>query len=152
MKKLLLIMVSALVILCGYCVIAQETAEADSAPIEFKAPVQIPANEINYVSEYRLIGDPNTFDGKKVRVVGYLKYEIANQYLYVSEDDYNHNITKNALWCNISPSLLKTKYENLKTLDGKYVVIEGVFNGLNSGHTDINSGAIEKVSLVREWK
>ncbi|MGN1318376.1 MAG: hypothetical protein ACI4VF_05115 [Lachnospirales bacterium] len=148
MKKFFVVLLSV-VILCGGCVFAgNETTTA----LEFKAPVQIPENEINYVSEYRLIGSPKDFDGKKVRVVGYLKYEISNQYLYVSKDDCDLNITKNALWCNISPIKLKTKYENLKALNGKYVVIEGTFNGLNSGHTDLYSGAIENITLVREWK
>ncbi len=152
MKKLIALFIAAITI-TGGCVFALgEETVVSLPPVEFKAEKQIPENEINYLSEYTLIACPEKYDGKKIRVVGILKLDTNNSALFVNMEDYRFNITKNALWCNINPSLLKTKITDVRKLNGKYVVIEGVYNGLNSGHTDLYSGAVENISLIKELK
>lgn len=145
MKKLIMCFVLACV-MCGTCfVVADEI-------IEYKAITQIPESDINYLSAYTLVASPKDYDGKKIRVVGKLRVAEGNNSLYVDTESYDLKITKNALWCNINPYTLKTNHNKIKELDGKFVMIEGVFNGLNTGHTNYYSGAIENISLIKEWK
>lgn len=149
MKKLFVFILAACFIFGGFNgVIADDSV---SGSIVYKSDSQILEKDINYVSEYALIGNPKEYDGKKVRLVGVLKYDINNSAIYVSSESLNMGITKNALWCSINPYTLKTNYVKLKELDGKFVMIEGVFNGLHTGHIDKYSGAVESISKIQLW-
>jgi hypothetical protein len=50
------------------------------------------------VSIIRLIATPEKYHGKFVRVEGYLHNQFENSAIYLSKDDADHLIGKNALW------------------------------------------------------
>ena len=147
MKKMLAIILSLSMIICCTAAI-----NADEDAIVYKSLNQIAEKDINYVSAYNIVGNPKEYDGKKVRVVGLLEYDINNAALYVSTESQQLGITKNAIWCKITPTTLKTSYDGIKKLNGKFVMIEGVLNAENSGHTDKYSAAIEGITKIQEWK
>lgn len=142
MKKFIALAAAAMLIFSGMSVVAED------GPVTYYYGYNAEEKDINYVSEYTLIGSPSDYDGKKVRIVGVLNIENNNSSIYVSSDDRTNKITKNALWINLNTF----RYPKISELNGKYVIIEGTFNGLNSGHTDYYSGSIENIIKVQEWK
>lgn len=37
-------------------------------------------------------------------------------------------------------------------MDGKYVIVEGIFNATKSGHMSANSGLIDQISRLDHWE
>jgi len=100
------------------------------------------------VSLVRLIANPNDYDGKLVRVIGYARLEFEGDAIYLHEDDYKHSIYKNGLWMDVSEDMRKRKTE----LDRKYVLIEGTFDAKMTGHMGLWSGSIQKITRCQVWK
>jgi hypothetical protein len=72
------------------------------------------------VSLIQLIGNPDKYDGKSVRVIGFLRLEFEGDALYLHQEDFEHALTKNAIWVNAGPGMTK----NRERLDKKYVLLE----------------------------
>ena len=102
--------------------------------------------EASEVSMISLIANPEKYDGKLVRVVGVGRIEFEGNSLYFSKADHDNNITKNALWMNPDYEALQAEENELQKLNGKYVLIEGVFNSGNQGHFGMYSGAVERIT------
>ena len=105
------------------------------------------------VSLIQLIANPKDYDGKVVRVIGFVKLEFEGNAIYLHQDDYKHNITKNGLWIDVTDDIRKKQ----KDYDQKYVLLEGTFNAKETGHMGLWSGSIQKisrfqVSIEREGK
>lgn len=90
----------------------------------------------------KIIQDPDTYDGKPVKVVGYYVDTFESHGLWASEADYRNAVTKNALWVSVDRS---GKY---KAFNGKRVVVEGVFDKTNQGHLRLYFGAIKDVTKM----
>lgn len=142
MKKIIIFCAAVMLVVSAVVV------GAENGPQTFLYGTQIEQKDINYVSEYALVGSPGDYDGKKVRFVGVLNIEPNNSCIYLSTEDYKNKITKNAIWININIY----KYPKMSELNGKYVMIEGVYNGLNTGHTNYFAGAVDTVTKIQEWK
>lgn len=113
------------------------------------------------VSIISLIANPEKYDGKKVRISGFLHVQFEDSAIYLHKDDADHLIGENALWVDYAkdPSLqpiCKEKYDASKLMtkyfNGRYVLIEGVFNMKGRGHMGAFSGTIEDVSRVLEQR
>jgi len=103
------------------------------------------------VSIINLIATPEKYDGKLVRVTGVGRYEFESNALFLSEEDYENNITLNAVSLDYNYDKLKVKSHELDKMNGDYVAVEGVFNSNNCGWLlSPCSGTIEKVSSYRD--
>src|SRR5262245_35258263 len=51
----------------------------------------------NGVSFLQLLGSPSTFEGKRVRLIGFAHVEFEGQGLYFHREDFDNGLTKNAL-------------------------------------------------------
>lgn len=105
------------------------------------------------VSMVQLIATPEKYHGQLIRVDGYLSVEFEDFALYLTRDDYEHLSGNNAVWVDFTPGILKgpagmTPDEN-KSLQGKYVVVEGIFDGNSHGHLGSFAGAIHKISRLQ---
>ena len=89
------------------------------------------------VSLVQLIANPKDYDGKLVRVIGFVKLEFEGNAIYLHQDDYKHNITKNGLWIDVSDDIFKKQEE----FDQKYVLVEGTFNAKKTGHMGLGASA-----------
>jgi hypothetical protein len=96
------------------------------------------------VSLIELIANPTQFDGKRVRIIGFLRLEFEGTAIYLSREDFENGITKNGLWVSTD------QLDN--TLSNRYVLLEGTFNASNPGHRGLWSGAIEKITRVQKWR
>ena len=118
------------------------------APVSQKQPES--------VSIIRLIATPEKYHGKFVGIEGYIHNQFENSAIYLSKDDADHLIGKNALWVwyaeKVQKEALDSKQEpdNLRYFDRKYVLIEGVFNKDDHGHLGAYSGSIKKVTRIME--
>lgn len=110
------------------------------------------SQEATDVSIVNLIATPEKYNDKLVRIIGVGQFQYEGNGIYLSIEDYNHSITKNALWLNINENILNVNPNELKSFNGKYILIEGVFNSKNTGHLGIYSGSIEKISRIDFWK
>jgi hypothetical protein len=101
------------------------------------------------VSLINLIATPEKYQGKIVRVEGYLDIEFEGNAIYIHKEDYEHSLLKNAIWIDFSRDEM-TKYT--KAFNEKYVIIEGVFDMNNNGHMGLFSGTIGKISRLDLWR
>jgi len=99
------------------------------------------------VSLVQLIANPKDYDGKSVRVIGFVKLEFEGDAIYLHQDDWKHGITKNGLWIDVTDDIRKKKAD----FDKKYVLLEGTFNAKHSGHMGLWSGSIQKISRFEVW-
>jgi len=100
------------------------------------------------VSMIQLIANPKHYDGKVVRVSGFVKLEFEGNAIYLHEDDYKHAILKDGLWIDVTEDMRKHEAE----LDQKYLLIEGTFDATDTGHMGLFSGSIKKITRCRVWK
>src|SRR5437773_9916230 len=79
--------------------------------------------EIYDVSIIRLIGSPQDYAHKIVRVVGFLNIAFEGDGIFFHEEDFRCGLLNNGLGVWAKPDMMK----RLEKLTGQYVVIEGVF-------------------------
>lgn len=108
--------------------------------------------KIQHVSLINLIATPEKYHGKWIRVQGVANFEFEGNALFLHREDFKIG-TKNAVWLSPSTSALKVDEATLaKDFNGKYVVVEGIFDMNNHGHMDLFSGSINNVSRIASWK
>ncbi len=115
------------------------------------------SKEFVTVSLVSLISTPEKYQGKLVRVNGYLHYRFEDNALYLSKDDGTYLIGKNSVWLHFSEDVkVQTSFNKgnpaLTDLNDKYVLVEGRFNKNDKGHLGAHSGALNDVRRVLELK
>ena len=88
------------------------------------------ATEINNVSIVNLIATPEKYDGKLVRIFGFVKLEFEGTGIYLTEADLKNYLGKNGLWLDGIKSDQWDKY-NGSFPAGR--VIWGAGNAVRSG-------------------
>jgi len=94
-----------------------------------------------FVSMVQLLSNPERYNGKTVRVVGYLWIEFEGTALYFHKEDKINSLTKNGIALNLPEKSLKDE----KKLSGQYVLVEGVFDADDPGHMGLYSGTIHSI-------
>jgi hypothetical protein len=108
--------------------------------------------KIQHISLINLIATPEKFHGKLVRVQGVANFEFEGNALFLHKEDFKIG-TKNAVWLSPDATTLKIDETTLaKDFNGKYVVVEGIFDMNDHGHMDLFSGSISPVSSIASWK
>jgi hypothetical protein len=98
------------------------------------------------VSMIQLIATPEKYQGKRVRMLAFLRLEFEGNALYLHKEDYQHAIYRNGLWIDL-PKGVSTG----KGLTNRYVIVEGLFDATRHGHMDLWSGAITDVTRLEPW-
>jgi len=104
----------------------------------------INAQQPDTVSIVKLIASPIEYDGKYIRVIGYVSLEFEGTAVYLNQDDYKYGITKNAMWLDIA----KSDRDVYKESDQKYALIEGTFDAKGYGHQGLFSGTIKSIKRL----
>jgi hypothetical protein len=98
-----------------------------------------------------LIARPELYDGKRVRVIGFVNFEFEGNGIYISQEDWRRSIARNGLWID-PPSRFETDSGPSKVQPNqRYVIVEGTFNLRNPGHLGMWSGAIQRVTRLEPW-
>ena len=104
------------------------------------------------VSLMQLIINPDQYHEKIVRVIGVSRIEFEENGIWFSKEHYEHRVYKSSLWIVPDYDALKTTPKELKKYNGKYVLMEGVFNKNKHGHMGMNSGTLEEVTRFQLWE
>ena len=111
---------------------------AVSRDVDLRSPLQS-------VSLVALLANPDKYDGKLVRVSGFLHHKFEDNHLYISKDDADYLLTENGISVSYSKDL-KTEPRGfpLEQYDAAYVLMEGRFRYLRfPSRSDI--GAISEL-------
>ena len=76
------------------------------------------------VSMVQLLSTPEKFDGKLVRVFGFLRLEFEGDALYFHREDDVQGLTRNGIWVDRTDAMER----DANKLNSHYVLIEGVFD------------------------
>src|SRR5262245_34650610 len=95
------------------------------------------------LSLVQLIATPERYDGKFVRVWGYVRLEHEGSAVYLHKEDFERSLSRNGLWL--------TGPEQGEVSDC-YALVEGRFDARNKGHLGLWSGAIDRVSRLERWQ
>jgi len=109
-------------------------------------PIMANAQPID-ASLISLIASPKDFDGKQVRVVGFLRLEFEGNAIYLHKEDYIRGIAKNGLWVELDSASKKAAGPR-----DQYVLIEGTFSMKDQGHMGLWSGSIHKITRIDPWR
>lgn len=141
MKPITLTIFSIIALLIIAC---QYTASNKNVPPTNTVP-SIDTNKIESVSLINLITTPEKYNGRKVRVKGYLHLEFEDCVLYLHKEDYTYGMSKNAVWAGIKSW---AELRSSQKYSGHYVLMEGIFNAKNTGYEGMNSGSIQNISRI----
>ncbi len=108
--------------------------------------------KIKPVSLMQLIVNPEKYHRKLIRVIAVSRIEFEGNGLWLTKEHCKYRVYKNSLWLTPDWQALKMTPRQLAKYNGKYVIIEGIFNKDNRGHMGLNSGAIEKVGRFQLWE
>lgn len=100
------------------------------------------------VSIIQLIADPETYDGKLVRVIGVGNLEFEGNYISLNKEDYKYHVG-NSIWLELGENAIS--YEEAAQYNGEYVIVEGVFDKDDCGHLGMFYGSIKNISRYELW-
>lgn len=95
----------------------------------------------------QLIAAPEKFDGKFVRVFGFLNLEFEGDSLYLHREDLVQGLVRNGVWVNRTEAMERDR----KKLSRHYVLIEGVFDSQDHGHMGLFGGALKNITRIETW-
>ena len=107
----------------------------------------VTVQNIKDVSMIQLIANPEKYDGKHIRVIGYTIVGFEINTIYPSSLDAEHTVLTNGLFL----SLDKEEMSKYSINNKKYSIIEGYFNGKKRGRGNIRQGTIEKITRFELW-
>jgi hypothetical protein len=107
-----------------------------------------PDNGPEDVSLIQLIANPQAYDGKTVRITGFLHLEFEGNAIYLHNEDFRYALTKNALWINVPKDMTQAQ---IKVVNDQYVICTGKFVASMHGHMGLNSGEITDVTRLQVW-
>lgn len=102
--------------------------------------------EFEYCSLINLIATPESYDGKKVQVIGVAVVRFEGTAVFLARDDAERGVRKNAIWLELED------LDKFKHLNGKYVVVQGTFVAAMKGHGGMYSGSLRNITRLDEWK
>ena len=103
------------------------------------------------VTLVQLIANPEKFDGKLIRVIGFLRLEFEGNVLYLHREDYENDILGNGIWVDVTPEMMIEMMRQEKSLNMNYVLLEGVFSSSDRGHMSMWSGSISQIRRAELW-
>lgn len=104
------------------------------------APLQIGEAEVSLAD---VISNPQTYDGRHVRLHGFLILRFEGNALYISEADYRAERSDRSLWIDVS-----SRRPDASILSGKLAFVSGVIDTGNLGHLGLRPAALVNVSSM----
>ena len=106
-----------------------------------------PDERPEFVSMVRLIANPERYNGKLITFVGYFVVETDGTAVFMSSEDYEHQITANALWIETTDQIRHKE----ETLNMNYVLFVGVYHASNLKSIPFPSGEITQIARSDLW-
>lgn len=97
------------------------------------------------VSLVALLANPTHYDGRTVRVDGFLNLEFEGNALYLDGAAFEAALARNAIWIDLPPAFDKRL---ARRLNRRYSTVEGVFVASEHGHMGAYSGTLTDVRRI----
>jgi hypothetical protein len=107
-----------------------------------------PDDPVQDVSLIQLIAQPEKFEGKRVRFIGFLRLEFEGNAIYLHREDVDHRIAKNGIWVDLPTDMTNQQQGEVNM---RYAICVGVFTARWQGHMGMFSGAIGNVRRLQFW-
>jgi hypothetical protein len=101
------------------------------------------------ISLIQLIANPEKYDGKQVRVFGFVRIEHEGSSIYLHREDYEQGLRRNGLWLHANDHAAPGSKE--AAVNNHYALIEGKFVAKDHGHLGLWSGAITDITRLEPW-
>jgi hypothetical protein len=98
-----------------------------------------------------LIARPELYDGKRVRVIGFVNFEFEGNGLYVSREDWRQAIARNGLWIDPPKGFESDSAPSRRQPNQRNVIVEATFRGGPGGHFGMWSGSLDSVTRLDPW-
>jgi hypothetical protein len=98
-----------------------------------------------------LIARPELYDGKRIRVIGFVNFEFEGNGLYVSREDWQQSIHRNGVWIEPPKSFESDSGSAARRPNQQYVLVEATFRAGQGGHMSMWSGTLERVTRLDPW-
>jgi hypothetical protein len=95
-----------------------------------------------------LITRPEVYDGRRVRVIGFVNFEFEGNALYLAKTDWEHGLTRSAVWIDPPPGFRSDWGPARAQPNRTYVIVEATFRASRRGHVNLFSGALEEVTRL----
>ena len=102
-------------------------------------------NKTENVSMIQILADPEKYDGKRIRFVGYLVDEFECHAVFLSQESYVHLIMEQSIFLSHDFG----KHRGL--VHKRYCQVEGTYKAVPKGYMQANNGSLEDVSRVITW-
>ena len=102
------------------------------------------------VSIVQLIANPKAYDGKTVRIIGFLHLGGDERAIYLHNEDYLYGITKDSLSIDVTSN--DVSREKFNTINHQYVICTARFVANMHGAAGSNSGALTNVTDLELWR
>ncbi len=93
-------------------------------------------------SVIRILSNPDSFDGKRVWIEGFLHFEFEDSAIYLHQVDSDNMLSQNAIWIDLPSDMSR---ELADKLNNHYVHCEGKFSAKNHGHMGAFGGELSDV-------
>ena len=110
-----------------------------------KGGADVDATEVSII---QLVANPRTYDGKVVRLIGYLHLEFEGDVLYLDRESFHYSISRNGIWLNVPKNMTAAQE---KIVNDHYVICTGRFIADMHGHMDLNGGELSDVTRIELW-
>lgn len=115
------------------------------------------------VSLVQILASSEKYDGKFLRVEGFLHNKFEDSGLYLSQEDADHLNGRNGIWVSYHSDgsrILKqaaingktTPSQELRYFDGKRVLLEGYLDSKEKGHRGAFAATLKNVTRIMEQK
>jgi hypothetical protein len=100
------------------------------------------------ISAIQLIANPKTYNGKKVRVIGFVRLEFEGNAVYLHREDYENGLMKNAIRIHPPDDITKAQ---VGVINNHYAICEGTFHTGWNDHKGLFTGAIDHITRLQQW-
>lgn len=94
------------------------------------------------VSIVQIIANPDRYEGKRVRIIGYLQFGEEERAIFLHREDSDQMIAANGIWINLPDDLRPPLADRLNK---HYVHCEGLFSAKSHGHMGAFPGELSDV-------
>jgi hypothetical protein len=106
------------------------------------------ATKSENVTLVQLIANPDQFNGKLIRVIGFLRLEFEGDVLYLHREDYEHAILGDGISVDVTSEITNQK----ETLNMHYALLEGIFDAKYRGHMGAWCGTLRNIRRAELWR
>lgn len=97
---------------------------------------------------FALLAQPAAFDGKRVRVTGFVELTFEGNALYLSRELFEAGLSDYAIWLDVEGVQIRDSTRVRR----RYIVVEGQFDASNGGHLGAFPGALKAITRLERLR